>query len=625
MRRAERAIRRGVRAMTGRPGRRAPVPGPRAWRVALASLLLLVGLSALSPAQDQAPAPAAPPVTPGPYAPNLAIISIEGPIDAMTSRSFERRLDRAIEQGADGVVVDLDTPGGEVGAVREICSMIKRSPLTVIAWVNPIAYSGGAIIALACDEIVVATSAYMGDAAPVVFDPIQGIANIEDPLERQKVLAPLLAEIVDSARLRGYDEVLVQGLVSLGVETWQVEDTRSGRMHFLTEEEYRQLFGEAPTRGAPAIPSGGESPFDDPAPVAPDAGEPIDESVGFTPAAPEFGPSLATEVAQSLTETSRRPDFSREDPADYRLVGYATDGKTLLTMSESQMRDFGFVGYDQAIDTDEQMQAYTGAQNLARLNMTWAERMVAFMTQGVSGLIIRAVLIVVFLLAIFLELTMPGVGLPGIVALVALAGIVVPPMLAGAATWWALAAILAGVGLILLELLVIPGFGVPGVAGLALMLAGLVGSFAQAGELFPGQGAGGASDLAWAVSSVILAFFAAGVGVYFLSKYTRSIPIASKIVLFDQQPAGDSPAPSLLGAMSPETAGEGPGVAVGQVGLATTPLRPSGTAEFDGRLVDVVSELGFVEAGERVRVVNTAGFRVGVERDAGDGATGGTA
>jgi hypothetical protein len=55
-------------------------------------------------------------------------------------------------------------------------------------------------------------------------------------------------------------------------------------------------------------------------------------------------------------------------------------------------------------------------------------------------------------------------------------------------------------------------------------------------------------------------------------------------------------------------------VRVGDVGVARTPLRPAGSAEFEGAWVDVVSGLGFIDAGERVRVAKVLRFSTVVER-----------
>ena len=464
----------------------------------------------------------------------------------------------------------------------------------------------------------------MGDAAPVAGDPIrfaQGLPKVE----REKILGVLVAEVVDSAVRNGHDEVLVIAFLQLGVETWLVERKSDGARFFLSEREYVDLFGEQPPRDRLIVPSaqsvvssrsGSRDADDSPTGPGPDDTE-FRADAWERATSDLLGENTKDALKKSnFVSQSSRSDFRRENSSDYTYVGYATDGKSLLTLKESQLRTFGFTPYEQPVDDDQQLMAYVGAQNIARLDQTWSESLVAFMTQGFTGLIVRGLLIVVFLLAMFLELTMPGVGVPGVIALAALAGLIVPPLMIGASTWWALAAIVVGIAMVLLEILVFPGFGVPGVGGLVLLMVGLVGTFAQTGEMFPGSGRPGQSDLAWAVSTVLLALFAAGVGMFFLAKYTRSIPIANRLVLFDRQPAmhsADVPS-GMLSAMSDQASGAtAQGVTVGDVGVTHTRLAPSGTAEINKRLVDVVSEFGYVESDTPIRVVNVTEYRIGVE------------
>ena len=89
------------------------------------------------------------------------------------------------------------------------------------------------------------------------------------------------------------------------------------------------------------------------------------------------------------------------------------------------------------------------------------------------------------------------------------------------------------------------------------------------------------------------------------------MPIANRLLLSPEttRPTDDN---SMFGAMSATRTGDA-AVRVGDVGRATTPLRPSGSAMFGEQLVDVVSEFGFVDANQRVRVTSVTKYRVGVE------------
>lgn len=580
------------------------------------------GAGASAPAAPLAPIPASRAIS------NLAIITIEGEINAITAHSVRRRIEQSVAGGADGIVFEIDSPGGEVGAVTDICSAIKNASVNTIAWVHPKAYSGGAIIALACRRIVLAPGATMGDAGVIGGDPL-GFSFLQGlkPTERAKGLSLVIAEVVDSARRNGYDENLVQSFASLGVELWLIRDNSTGEQWFVNEAEYRAIWGDEPPRGSPGVPSAGlgklneqskeDGSWQDLSQLPRDAGAtPVEAQPGheFRPASPELDNwRIRDAVHQTVRQASARPAFSEADRTRFTLVEYVTDGNVLLTLKEAELKRYGLADPSTLIATDAELQRYVGATNISRLDQSWSENLVAFMTLGLSGLVVRGLLIIVFLMAMFVEMSMPGVGLPGMIALGALAGLVVPPMLIGAANWWMGAIIIGGVLLILLEIFVLPGFGVPGVIGLVMLFAGLVGSFAAPGQLFPGVGPGGAGELARAGSIVLLSLFVAGVGVYLFVKYTDRFPVVGKLVLADRQMMSDDESGSgLLAAMSPEPASAG-ALARGAVGITTTPLRPSGTAEFDDRLIDVVSEVGFIESGQRVRIVSVNEYRVGVE------------
>ncbi|MFI4872061.1 MAG: ATP-dependent Clp protease proteolytic subunit, partial [Phycisphaerales bacterium JB061] len=223
----------------------------------------------------------------------VAVITIHEPIDRITAYSVKRRMDLAIEGGAQALVFDINTPGGEVPAVLEICSAIKASSVpNTVAWVNPQAYSGGAIIALACREIVMADEAKMGDALPIQISPT-GVDVATQGELRKKQVPPVLAEVVDSARTRGWDEFIVQAIVIDKVELWWVEEiapeTGQPRRLAVNESEFRLLFpGQEPPRGPPAIVGASTEGISGLVPGSdPDAAPPVPESdTEFRPATP---------------------------------------------------------------------------------------------------------------------------------------------------------------------------------------------------------------------------------------------------------------------------------------------------------------------------------------------------
>ncbi|MFM9997091.1 MAG: hypothetical protein ACKVU4_14980 [Phycisphaerales bacterium] len=594
--------------------------------VSLACLLGLTGLSA--PRQDRG-APTAAPAVPGArQANNVAVLTIKGEITDVTARSFERRLMLAERAGADALVVEIDTPGGDLQAVLAMCNAIKGSRIkNTVAWINPSAYSGGAIVALACKRIVTSLPATMGDALVIVMDMLQRIRSMPEH-ERQKFMSPLIAEVVASARENGWDELLVQGIISRGVELWLVEDPETGRRMTINAAEYEMIFGEPPVRGAPRLASAPRSGEPEPAPIpTPDAPSPnrgprrgggqVAPGVSEPPPtravrpAEEGDPRRFTAASPNLAEfaegfpedqlpATTRPVLTSADRGKWSLVEYVSTGDGPFVFKDADLMHYGLSSA--IVRTDEELKAYLGAKNLLRLDQNWSEVFVAYLTSwGV-----RVVLIVVFLIALFLEMTSPGLGIPGAVAALALVGLIAPPMLINLANWWEVAAILTGIALVALEIFVLPGFGFFGIVGVLALFGGLVGTFVPEGGAFP-DASGGSNDLLYGVATLVLSVGTAGVGIYLLSKHFGSLPLFSKLILKDVTP-GDG-GDEMLAAIAPES---GP-IKLGQTGRALSSLRPAGRAEINGRVTDVVAGLGYVPAGTPIVVTEVTPFRVVVE------------
>lgn len=579
------------------------------WAGALAAVLLLA--PALLRGAETA-TPAAPVLVPAArQAQEIVVITIKGEIDQVTVKSVERRVREAERLGAGAMVFEIDSPGGHVGAVLEISKIIKNSSISnTVAWIHSDAYSGGAIVAIACGEIVASEHASFGDAAPIQIAPIMGLRSLPET-ERQKILSPLIAEVVNSARRNGYDENLVQAMLMLDVELWLIENTDTGEQRFVTEREWRAVMDGDPPRVRATVSAGpakGGSDQEEPS-AAPQRREtPERAETGtlqgeYEPPSDRVSPETVRDVLMAIQEAPTRAPLSESDRGKWRFVEYATDGRTLLVLGTAEMQRFGLA--TATVRNDDQLKAYFGASTLVRLNENWSEKLVRLMTH----MVVRGVLVVVFLLAMFMELASPGLSIPGAVAAACLVGLLAPPLLIGAAGWWTVVAVGLGIALIVLEIFVIPGVAVAGLLGVALLIAGLVGSFMG--------GASSVSDgVVHGLAIVLLAFFVAGVGMYFVGKFYGSFPVLNRLILSDVSGDRDE-GESMLAAMALESAAGAP-VAVGATGRALSSLRPAGMAQFGDRMVDVVSEVGFIDGGSVVRVVSVTPFRVGVEPVEGD-------
>lgn len=580
------------------------------------------------PAAGPKPAPSNPSIKAVPasrLAKNIVVVTIHDPIDRITATSISRRFADAQAAGADLIVIEINTPGGEVGAVLDICSTIKQSPIRTVAWINTQAYSGGALVALACNEIIVSDPVSMGDAKPIGLGPMGAKSIDKDML--MKILPPLIGSVVDSAQRRNraagqyvYDELLVQGIIVSDAELWEIENTATGQRMCVTGAEFRMLFPDLPMDGTPMLAGASSvsrqnlppraSPLNLPppssvtapnAPVIPVAPAPGDISfVGASPAAEKTSATVGDAGEGLLSVPSLRPKLSPADTGKWKFIGKVSGGTGPLVFNAQEMAYFGFaqnLDSSNALDpirNDADLKAYFSATTITRLDQSWVENAIGFL----SNPIVRGILIVIFLVGIFIEGSHPGLFVPGIIGGLALILLVAPPLLTGFATWWAAAAILAGLACIGLELFVVPGTMVAGLIGFVLLFGGLVGTFVPTGGKIPGNSMG--HDISLGLATVVLSMGTALLAMFFLGKYFGSMPLLKRMVLPNPDQLEEEGMDLQVSAVKLGSESE---ICVGAVGVAISPLRPTGTIEIGDQVLDASVELGFVSAGSTVRIV----------------------
>lgn len=524
----------------------------------------------------------------------VAVLSIEGVIDLVTLRSLERRVARAVSDGADAIVLDIDTPGGELTATLDICHLLKvEAPANTVAWINPNAYSAGTIIALATREIIVQENASFGDAAPIAVGPFNQLQQLP-ATERAKLESPILEEVIDSARRRHYDEKLVQAFISVGVELWLVEHVETGERIFVDRAEYELLFGEEPPERLTSV----TPEFD---PEQDQRAKPWLERI--LPERPEDtaseDPAEPSAFQQQLPST--RPTLTEEDQGEYRLLRQVTAADRLLTLRPEDAMLYGLV--EEIVRDDEELKAFFGAQELVRYDAAWSESIARFLMNP----LVRMLLIVVFLVGLFVELAAPGTGLFGAASGIALLLFLGAPALMGMAQWWGILLVALGLVLLVVELFILPGMGLAGVLGLVSLMVGMIGAFVT-GDLNTTQGQ---SQLWASLISTLTAAFAAGLIMWLISRQLHSFPVLDKLILRSELGLAQQGAAAAIPIQM-----ELPGrteLQPGDTGTAHTGLRPAGRAAFGNRIVDVQSLGGFIEKGTPIRIVSVGKYVIEVE------------
>lgn len=510
----------------------------------------------------------------------VAVIEIDGGIMYQNQLdSIKRRTDRAIQDGADLIVFDLDTPGGALIIALDISSYIRTLPVPTVAWVNNQALSAGILIGSACDELIMSAGSLTGDCAPIV--PGQNLA----PTERAKALSPLLADFRANAadNYNGSttsDYALFHAMCVLGVEVYQVKHKITGELRLVSQVDY-------------AIMVDGQSPVD-----AAGIGQSNNTSAISNPGdANQVGKPTVT-----VTDAS--------EAGQWELVKQIHNGSTLLTMNEIESLDAGLSRA--TVRNETELKQLYGAGNVQRYEETWSESLVGFLVNP----FVRAALLLLGIVGLLLEYMSPGLFVPGIVGVAAFALLIGAPFLVGLAQTWHLLLIVIGLGLVVYEMFTMTTFGVLAVLGLLMFIAGLVLSGVQtASNGLPEAGA------ARQVMITSLSFVGAIVitipVLFIMTRYFGSLPLLNKLVLTETQPTSIATAGGIAmphqRVSGDEVVGGGK-IKPGMTGVVTrTGLRPAGNIEIGDQLIDVTSTGGFVEAGTTVRVLEVHGAMIMVE------------
>ncbi len=314
---------------------------------------------------------------------------------------------------------------------------------------------------------------------------------------------------------------------------------------------------------------------------------------------------MRAEMRATAEATGRRSDLAEAMvDADIEVEGVSEKGK-LLTLTA---RDAASLGLADGVvgSLDELLQAM-GLDEAERVEpqSDWGERLASFLTDpAVSSLLMS-----LGMLGLMVEFYSPGFGWGGALGLLCLALFFGGHWAAHLAGWEEVLLLCGGLGLLALEVLVIPGFGVAGVLGLLMVAASLLMAMIRVD--LPVRVA---YDLGYLQSALSSAVVRLGVGmglVVVLSLVlARYLPRATSrsFLVFQPDPPAAAPEGATSKAGSP--AAGSPGPRAGDTGVALTILRPAGIAEFGGRRTHVVSEGPVVEPGVAVRIVSVEGSHV---------------
>jgi membrane-bound serine protease (ClpP class) len=477
-----------------------------------------------------------------------AVIPIRGEITDVLRDSIERRLEQARADGATTIIFEMDTPGGMVTSALDICAMIKNLPSDVrsVAWVHHQAYSAGAMISLACNQILMSSASKFGDCTPIMMGPAGGVEEMSERITA-KAESPVLQEFRDSAQRNGYDLLLCRAMVKVDEEVWWLEHIETNERKFVNGEQKQKLFDE------------------------------VEED------------QRRYRLVEGFTDYlgEKKPV---EQPID------RTD--SVLTLSQSEAIAFGFARGIATNFDDLAEQLDLSSLPVYHQISGWEK-----FAMWLNSPLVRGVLFMIMIIGAYIEYQSPGLIIPGAIALIALVIFLGAPYVAGLANIWTIVLLVLGLILLAIEIFLIPGFGIAGILGIALILVAFIGTFVPAEPEMPTfswptmEGTKDAIKTGVIVlsSSLVIAV----IGIMLLARYLPELPGVRRAVL-------GGPEGAALALEDPY-----PGIAlVGDVGVVVGDLKPGGTARFGTEVVDVQSQGEYVDAGGRVQVLKREGRNI---------------
>lgn len=282
---------------------------------------------------------------------------------------------------------------------------------------------------------------------------------------------------------------------------------------------------------------------------------------------------------------------------DLRAGAVVVPKGELLTVTTQQARDLGFIrpkGIGVPPPTDEAVLE----ERMRRDGASWTVHEPDFQEKAAAFLFdLAGILAAVVAVSALLVLMRGSFGMTGFVGLGAAALLLLIQLTADQDAGFGIFLVLLGIVLVALEIFVIPGFGVAGILGMVSLGAGFFfmtfgatpGDF---GTTITGEDAKGfAVQFVGGVLAMVIAFLV-------LSRFVPTVGPARRMVLEAPEPTGAAP---FVSEDLP---------ALGTRLVAASDLRPAGSARDGDRLLDVVAEGPYIEAGSSVRVIAIEGARI---------------
>ena len=156
---------------------------------------------------------------------------------------LRRGLKEAIEQKVDTIVLDMETPGGDLETTYEMLKALEKFPGKTVTYINREAISAGALISAGTNEIYFAPGGVIGAAAPVLATGAEIDATM-----RAKIVSYLKARMRSISEGKGYRGEVISAMIDMDFE-FKIGDQlikAKGELLSLTAQEAMKSYGDPP-------------------------------------------------------------------------------------------------------------------------------------------------------------------------------------------------------------------------------------------------------------------------------------------------------------------------------------------------------------------------------------------
>lgn len=293
---------------------------------------------------------------------------------------------------------------------------------------------------------------------------------------------------------------------------------------------------------------------------------------------------------RSTAERNGRPTKIAEGMVDERVViPGLVDSTQLVTLTFEEALKYKIA--DTVLTTFDQALEYLNLKNakIVQSSSNWAEDVVKFLNNG----IVSSILIMIGFFGLMAEIKSPGWGVAGTTGLIALALFFGSSYILQLASVLEILMFVIGLGLLLAEIFIIPGFGIAGISGIILIFASIFLSLLGSKPFIDMEA------VSLAIIQISGAILFALIGIFVLAKYLPKSRAFNRLVLSQSEKVDE-------GFVSYPSEKD----LLGKEGIAYTTLRPGGTAEIDGKRVDVVAESEYINQGTKIKVLRVEGIKV---------------